>query len=190
MTCKSSVVEPSSLFVTLVFITLLILFLRFSSTAMSIGSKEGESCVSFPSFGSSCLSPLYACTHSRPQHSLGSSGDNRTAKTHGVSGAIQCAWVEVPYEWTWVLVFFGVSAPSDAASFPWCEDWKKQTTIPLLLLLFHPLFGSRHLPWHTDRERSGLLPFPLSLLYSIPSLTMMIGSKTRLSLQCRVLRTM
>ena len=73
-------------------------------------------------------------------------------------------------------------APSDAPSFPWCEDWKKQTTIPLLLLLFHHLSSSRHLPWRMERERSGLLPFFLSLLYSILSLTMMIGSKTRLSL--------
>ena len=46
------------------FVALLIPFLRFSSTAMASGSKEGESLS--PSFCSFVLEPLYACTHFRP----------------------------------------------------------------------------------------------------------------------------
>ena len=80
------------------------------------------------------------------------------------------------------LGFFGELLPSDAPSFPWHEDWKKQTTIHFLLFLFHPLFGSRQLQWRMYQERSELLPFPLSPLCSIPSLTMKIGSKIGLPL--------
>jgi hypothetical protein len=49
-------------FACLVFVALLIPFLRFPSFAMASGSKEGESRVPFMSFGSFVLEPLYACT--------------------------------------------------------------------------------------------------------------------------------
>ena len=126
---------------------------------------------------------MYACTHFRLSHPLGFRGDNHSTKTLGMS---RCHLVHVGHGTLrmglGVRVLLHVT-PSNAPYFAMTGGLEESRSLLLSSLSCSTLslvpIGYHNVQIERDQN---YFPFPLSPLYSILSLAMMIGSKTGLSL--------